>query len=109
MFLIFFTGLSAFNHVERRLAPLTKALAGYVCPHDSHGTHLDSSGNTINVELAKKNFKTGGLGLCEIWNQIMINGYKVDSKWMDIGSEFIPEEVDVSFMSEHVTQTRYGL
>ena len=42
-------GLSAFNPVERRKAPLSHDLAGIILPHDSFGNHLDSSGKTINA------------------------------------------------------------
>ena len=56
------SGLSAYNPVERRLAPMTKAASGLVLPHDTHGTHLDSAGNTTDLDLEKKNFKTSGLG-----------------------------------------------
>ena len=38
-------GLSAFNPVEPRMAPLSHELAGLVLPHDHYGNHLDSSGN----------------------------------------------------------------
>ena len=103
------SGLSAYNPVERRLAPLSKAASGVVIPHDSHGMHLDSAGNTTDIELEKKNFKTGGLGLCDVWSEVMINGYKVDCKWMDDGCKFIPEELDPSFAAAHAMQTRFGL
>lgn len=44
-------GRSAFNRVERRMAPLSHDLAGLVLPHNHFGNHLDNSGNTIDVEL----------------------------------------------------------
>ena len=47
-------GLSVFNPVERRMAPLSHDLAGIILPHDSYGNHLDESGKTIDVELEKK-------------------------------------------------------
>ena len=56
------SGLSAYNPVERRLAPLSKAGSGVVLPHDTHGSHLDSAGNTTDLDLEKRNFKTSGLG-----------------------------------------------
>lgn len=39
----------------------------------------------------------------------MINGYKVDCKWVDPGCQFIPEELDPTFVSAHAMQTRFGL
>ena len=48
--------LSAFNPVERRISPLSHNIAGVVLPHKNFGSNLDSQGNTIDVELEKKNF-----------------------------------------------------
>ena len=50
-------GMSAYNYVERRMVPLSKALTGVVLDHDACGTHLDDSGRTIDVELKKENFR----------------------------------------------------
>ena len=48
-------GMSAYNYSKRRMATLSKALAGVALDHDACGTHLDDSGCTINVELEKEN------------------------------------------------------
>ena len=47
-------GLSACNDIEKRLAPLSKALAGLVIPHDSCGSYLNPSGETIDLEPEKR-------------------------------------------------------
>ena len=39
-------GLSAFNPVERRMAPLSHDLAGIILPHDHYGNHLNSDRTT---------------------------------------------------------------
>ena len=39
-------GNSAYNYVERRMAPLSRELTGIIIPHDTFGTHL-SGGTTI--------------------------------------------------------------
>ena len=49
-------GLSAFNPVERRMAPLSHDLVGLILKYDTYGSHLDSSGNTVDQELEEKNF-----------------------------------------------------
>lgn len=49
-------GRSAFNRVERRMAPLSRELTGVVLPHDSF-SHLDSSGRTIDEDFEKNNFR----------------------------------------------------
>ena len=48
--------LSAFNPVERRMAPLSHDLVGLILPHDHYATHLNSSGKTVHEELEKKIF-----------------------------------------------------
>ena len=53
-------GRSAYNRVERRMAPLSRELAGVVLPHDHYGSHLDSSGGTTDEVLEKQNFKHAG-------------------------------------------------
>ena len=59
-------GNSAFNQVERRVAPLSKELAGVILPHEHYGSHLDSSGKTIDEELERRNFKKAGTTLAEV-------------------------------------------
>ena len=49
-------GLSAFNRVECRMAALSNDLTGLVLYHDQYGNHLNSSGQTIDIELEKMNF-----------------------------------------------------
>ena len=60
-------GLSAFNPVERRMAPLSHDLAGLILPHDHYGTHLNSSGKTVDEELEEKNFLAAAEALSEVW------------------------------------------
>ncbi|KAG5889384.1 hypothetical protein JTB14_005084 [Gonioctena quinquepunctata] len=44
-------GRSAYNRVERRMAPLSRELDGLILPHDPFGSHLDDRGVTINEHL----------------------------------------------------------
>ena len=53
-------GRSAFNRVERRMAPCSNALAGVILDHEHFGTHLDDQGKTIDAELEIKNFDHAG-------------------------------------------------
>ena len=59
-------GQSAFNAVERRMAPLSKDLSGVILPYDTYGFHLDSSNKTVDFELEKTNFAAAGKSLAEI-------------------------------------------
>lgn len=53
-------GRSAFNRVERRMAPLSRELSGVVLPYDRCGNHLDSSGKTVDPQLERLNFHHAG-------------------------------------------------
>ena len=44
-------GSSAYNKVERRMAPLSKFTAEIIFPFDTFGSHLDSSNKTVDEEL----------------------------------------------------------
>ncbi|GBP81502.1 hypothetical protein EVAR_64211_1 [Eumeta japonica] len=49
-------GRSAFNRVERRMAPLSLPLSSLVLPHDTFGNLLDASRKTTSSDLELKNF-----------------------------------------------------
>ena len=51
-------GMSAYNNVERRMAPLSKTLVGVLLPHDTFGTHLDLQRRTTDGELDRKKFQS---------------------------------------------------
>ncbi|CAF4344729.1 unnamed protein product, partial [Rotaria magnacalcarata] len=70
-------GRSAYNMVERRMAPLSNQLAGLILPHDYYGTHLNDSGKTIDSTLEIQNFKRAGECLAEVWNELTIDSYPV--------------------------------
>ena len=53
-------GYSAFNPVERRMAPLSRELVGVIFDHQHFGAHLNSEKATIDVELERKNFGYAG-------------------------------------------------
>jgi len=102
-------GLSAFNPVERSMAPLTHDLVGLVLQHDIFGSHLDSSGKTIDEELEEKNFYAASEVLSNVWSKTIINDFKVDCKPVEKGCHFEPDELDQEWVARHVLQTRYFL
>ena len=71
------SGMSAYNYVERRRAPLSKALAGILLPHDSFGSHLDSQNRKIDAELEKKHFPKSGEVITEIWGELVMDQHLV--------------------------------
>ena len=76
-------GQSAYNIVERRMAPLSHDLAGLILPHDHFGSHLNDSGTTINVDLEKLNFRKAGQILAETWNQSVIDGFPCIAEYIN--------------------------
>lgn len=54
-------GRSAYNLVERRMAPLSRKLCGLVLPYDNFGDHLDSQRRTTEEKLEKMNFPFAGI------------------------------------------------
>lgn len=80
-------GRSAFNPVERRMAPLSRQLSGVILPHEHFGTHLDSNGKTIDLELEKMNFEYAGEALAKIFSDTVIDGFPVIT-------EFVKPECD---------------
>jgi hypothetical protein len=49
---------SAYNLVERSMAPFSKYLAGVILPADTHGKHINGSGVIIDAEMCRKNFSS---------------------------------------------------
>ncbi|XP_017491784.1 PREDICTED: uncharacterized protein LOC108379928, partial [Rhagoletis zephyria] len=88
-------GRSAYNRVERRMAPLSRELATVVLPYEHYGSHLDSQGKTIDNELELKNFQHAGETLAEIWSQVVIDGHNVIAEYVPPG-EVLPEPTQVS-------------
>ena len=78
-------GQSAYNIVERRMAPLSHDLAGLILPHDHYGSHLNKSLKCVDSELEKLNFEKAGTVLAEVWSQTVIDNELVVAKYIDPG------------------------
>lgn len=102
-------GLSAFNPVERRMAPLSHDVAGIILPHDTYGTHLDKNGYTTNIELEQQNFQAASEVLADVWSHTVIDGHPVHATAVPTGKQLIPKEPDQVWMAAHVLQSRYAL
>lgn len=101
---------SAYNHVERRMAPLSKELAGVILEHNHFGSHLDPSGKTIDNDLELKNFAHAGKVLGEIWSNCVIDGYEVTAKYVEPQDDIpIPETPSQFWYSRHVNESQYFL
>ena len=76
-------GHSAFNRVERSMAPLSKELASLILPHEHFGSHLDSQGRTVDPDLEHQNVGHAGKVLAEVWSDTIIDGYPVIARYVD--------------------------
>ena len=67
--------LSAYNQVEKKMAPLSKALSEILLSHETFGTHLDTSRKTIDTNLEKRNFKEACKILAKVWEEIVLDNF----------------------------------
>ncbi|CAF2644129.1 unnamed protein product [Rotaria sp. Silwood2] len=97
-------GQSAYNIVERRMAPLSHDLAGLILPHDHFGSHLNDSGVTINVDLEKLNFRKAGQILAETWNQTVIDGFACFAEYINppATSDDERRQIDVKVVMDEI-------
>jgi hypothetical protein len=105
-------GQSAYNPVERSMASLSEKLAGVTLPIDKFGSHLNSQGNVIDEELARRNFKYSGEKLCDIWNRDNIHGKPVTVEYVE--QERIPFDepeplISWGWIENHTQICRYSL
>lgn len=103
-------GRSAYNRVERRMAPLSKQLSGVVLRHDTHGSHLDERGRTIDEELELENFENAGNTLASLWSELMFDGYPVIAEYKSPEKlhEILPD-IDFTWYATHVRESQYFL
>lgn len=102
-------GRSAYNPIERRMAPLSKELRGVLLPHDTFGSHLDGSKRTIDKDLEIKNFKAAGKVLAEIFSGITIDGYDVYSEYVEPGKKTTRVCPNEGWIDRHVRSSQYAL
>lgn len=102
-------GFSAYNKVERRMAPLSKETAGIILPFDEFGSHLDASNKTVDEELELKNFKAAGEILASVWSKTVIDKHPVVAEYIPAGDEMELHDLDQSWIDSHVRQSRYLL
>ena len=104
-------GRSAFNRVERKMAPLSRELSGLILPHDHYGSHLDKKGVTTDPDLEKQNFGFAGQTLAEIWSQCVIDGYSTVAEYIKPSASELSEQhlilKDQLWWDVHVRTSQY--
>ena len=101
-------GLSAYNEVERRMVPLSKALFGILLPHETFWTHLDSSRKTIDTNLEKRNFKAAGKILAKVWEEIVLGNFPVVADYVENATKD-PVDLNEKWISVHGRISQYLL
>jgi len=103
-------GQSAYNIVERRMAPLSHDLAGLILPHDHFGNHLDKSLKCIDGSLEKRNFSKAGQVLADVWSKTVIDNHPVVATYIEPeASRPIPKEMSETWKSIHLRASKYLL
>eukprot|EP01084_Bolivina_argentea_P319721 554570_1 len=107
-------GSSAFNSIERRMAPLSKKLVGLVLDHQKLGNHLNSNKETIDDELEKANFGEAGRILGNIWSEAPVDGHVCDAQYVapidiDDKKEKFPHKYDEKWAAKHIKHGQYHL
>ncbi|ESO03931.1 hypothetical protein HELRODRAFT_172961 [Helobdella robusta] len=103
-------GHSAYNAVERRMAPLLRELFGLILPHDHFGSHLDASLKTTNAELEMANFQKAGEVLAEVWNATVIDGFDVVATFVPCSTGKLDLQAPPNdWFASHVRQSQYCL
>ena len=100
--------MSAYNEVERRMVPLSKALFGILLPHETSWTHLDSSRKTIDTNLEKRNFKAAGKILAKGWDEIVLGNFPVVADYVE-NSTKDPVDLNEKWISVHGRISQYLL
>jgi len=100
-------GRSAYNPVERRMAPLSKDLSGIVLPHEHYGSHLNSAGKTVDLDLEKRNFQKAGEVLAEIWSNTKIDGHATVAEFTTSKEPPQLDALTEEWKAIHVRQSQY--
>ena len=102
-------GSSAYNPVEKRMAPLSKDTAGIILPF---GNHLDASNKTIDLNLEIKFFEAAGNILAEIWSKSIIDNHPVVASYTSPPENEHDEVVfhkSEEWKAKHVRRSQYML
>lgn len=103
-------GRSAYNRVERRMAPLSRQLSMVVLPHDQFGNHLDKDGKTVDEALERENFRHAGEVLGELWSELKIDGHDVVAEYITPDQRLPqPAEISPEWYVDHVREGQYIL
>src|SRR5262249_17880428 len=91
----------------------SRELSGIILPHDYYGSHLNAKLETVDEILERQNFKHAGNVLSDVWNKVVIDGYPVQSEYVDPDNSEIShqnlEPVNPVWFGTHVRTSQYCL
>ena len=100
---------NAFNRCERKMAPLSKELAGLILQHDHFGTHLNQKGETVDEALQLENFEHAGKALAEVWSDIVFDGHPCVAEYVSDEPDQHIEENSEEWKTFHVRHSHFFL
>jgi hypothetical protein len=98
---------SAYNPVERCMAPLSHDVSGLILKHDFYGSHLDAKAETIDRDLELRNFEKAGQTLAEVWSKTVIDGFPVIAEYIAPKQLIQYEEPQEKWKYDHIHQSQY--
>ncbi|XP_065639521.1 uncharacterized protein LOC136072280 [Hydra vulgaris] len=104
-------GRSAFNRIERRMAPQSHDLEGIILPFNHFGSHLNSRGKTTDKLMEKANFAKAGEVLAQIWSSTVIHGFETIAEYKEPNSENRVQlkQFGAEWDAKHVKESQYLL
>ena len=87
---------------------MSKALSGIFLPHETFGTHLDSSRKTIDTNLEKRNFKVAGDILAKVWEKIVLENFLVVADYVENAAKD-PVDLNEKWINVHCRISQYLL
>ena len=91
------------------MVKFNQELSGIVLPHDKFGSYLNSKGEAIDPELAKKNFMHAGKILAEIWPGMIIDSHPVLAEYINEKAEEEILKKSLEWKSNHIRESQYFL
>ena len=96
------------NCVERRMAPLSRVLAGLILPHDPFRSDQGDNKNETDEASQLKNCENAGTALAEVWSRLNIDGHNVHAGYVPSSEDMLfPNELSPEWCVTHIRESQY--
>ena len=102
------SGFSTYDYVQRWMVSQSKQLAGAEISQGSCDSHLNPRGETVNAELEKNNFKVAENILCQITEELVLDGKPVTAEYVE-NESIEKDEYDAHWVFKHYRISQYML